>query len=314
MKPKFGKKPSLMIIVIWRLEHLALLAVKSFLLCLPWKARTACGRMVGRAIYALDAKHRRVSIANLSSAFPEIQEEKIRELSVRSFENIGRLMVEVIFMKRREKTILSSTTIEGWENLHEALRDGRGYILVSGHFGNWEWVAFLQSSLGFPLEMITRPLDNPYAEGFLKKIREARGNRVIYKRNAVAKMVRALKASKGVAFVFDQNFGEEGGVFVPFFGRQAATTPVFGRIAAKMDVPVLPVMAYPENSGYRIVYGKPIIPLNDLSSEENAMMIIRESTARLEEAVRRTPWAWFWMHDRWRTKPPASSREESHDG
>lgn len=310
MKPRHGKEPSLAMMIFWRMEHLVLLAVKALLLCLPWKTRIAFGKMVGRAIYAMDAKHRGVSAANLSSAFPGMEKEKTQELSIRSFENIGKLMVEVIFMKRREKTLISSTAIEGWENLHEASRDGRGYLLVSGHFGNWEWVAFLQSSLGFPLEMVTRPLDNPYVEGFLKKIREAKGNRVVYKRNAVREMVKALKASKGVAFVFDQNFGEEGGVFVPFFDRPAATTPVFGRIAARMDVPVLPVMAYPENGGYRVVYGKPIVPRKELSVEENSMMIIRESTLRLEEAVRKTPWAWFWMHDRWRTKPPA----ESHDG
>ena len=304
MKPKFGKAPSLPMIIFWRIEHAAILAIKAFLLCLPWKARTAFGRSVGRAIYLLDAKHRGVSVANLSAAFPEAEKEKIRELSMRSFENIGKLMIEVIFQKRREKTLLSLTAVEGWANLHEASKGGRGYILVSGHFGNWEWVAFLQSSLGFPLEMVTRPLDNPYAENFLKKIREARGNRVVYKRNAVKEMVKALKSGKGVAFVFDQNFGEEGGVFVRFFGRPAATTPVFGRIAARMNVPVLPVMAYPDGRGYRIVYERPIVPEKDLSIEDNSMMIIRESTARLENAVRRVPWAWFWMHDRWRTKPP----------
>jgi len=310
MKPRHGRKPSLPLVLLWRSEYILLLGTKILLMCLPWKARISAGKFMGRMIFLLDGKHRRVSIANLAAAFPQLAGPKLLELSRKSFENIGKLMIEVIFLKRREKTLLSGTTIEGWDNLHEAARNGKGYILVSGHFGNWEWVAFLQSSLGFPLEMVTRPLDNPFAENFLKKIREAKGNRVIYKRNAVREMVKALKASKGIAFVFDQNFGEDGGVFVPFFGRPAATTPVFGRIAARLEVPVLPVMAYPEDGGYRIVYGKPIFPRKDLPVEENSMLVIEEATRKLEEAVRKTPWAWFWMHDRWRTRPPGERSGE----
>lgn len=314
MKPRHGGKPSLFMKSCWRAEYFALLLAKLFLACLPWKARIEAGRSLGRIIFRLDRKHRRVSLNNLAAAFPRLEEKELSKLSRSSFENIGKLMIEVIFQKRREKTLLSVTTIEGWENLHEASRDGRGYILVSGHFGNWEWVAYIQGSLGFPLEMVTRPLDNPYAEKFLKKLREARGNRVIYKRNAVKEMVKALKAGKGVAFVFDQNFGEEGGVFVPFFGRPAATTPVFGRIAARMEIPVVPVMAYPEGCGYRIVYQKPIFPDGALAVDENSMRVIESSTRVLEDAVRKEPGAWFWMHDRWRTRPKGEVSEELSNG
>jgi Kdo2-lipid IVA lauroyltransferase/acyltransferase len=311
MKPKFGRNPSFLMTLFWRAEFLVLLFFRLFLLFMPWKTRIAFGKFLGRLLYRFDKKHRKVSLENLSGAFPGLDKEKIAGLSRKSFENIGRLIIEVIFQRSKETEIFAETNIEGWQHLQEVSREGKGYILVSGHFGNWEWVAYLQSSLGFPVEMVTRPLDNPYAENFLRKIRESKGNKVIYKRNAVREMVRALKASKGVAFVFDQNFGEEGGVFVPFFGRPAATTPVFGRIAARMNVPVLPVMAYPDGNGYRVRYEKPIFPKNDLTIEENSLMIIGESTSILEHAVGKTPWAWFWMHDRWRTRPEDSAEKKN---
>jgi Kdo2-lipid IVA lauroyltransferase/acyltransferase len=309
MKPKPGRKPSFLLVLTWRLEYLAVMFLRFLLFLLPWNGRLALGKYLGSLIFKFDRKHRRVSSYNLKRAFPEISDLKIAELSEKSFENLGRLIIEVIFQRSRATTIFSETRIDGWQNLQEISREGKGYILVSGHFGNWEWVAYLQGSLGFPLEMVTRPLDNPYLENFLKKIREEKGNSIIYKRNAVREMVKAIKNSRGVAFVFDQNFGEEGGVFVPFFGRPAATTPVFGRISARLQVPVLPVLAYPDGAGYRIVYEKPIYPKKELSIEENSMRIIEESTKILENGIRKIPWAWFWMHDRWRTQPGNQSEK-----
>ena len=116
---------------------------------------------------------------------------------------------------------------------------------MSGHFGNWERVAFLQAARGRPLVMVARPLDNPHLERLLAAVREATGNHVVHKRSAIKETVKALKQGSPVAFVIDQDFPEAEPHFVPFFGKLASTTPALGTIVARMRVPVLPVFAYP---------------------------------------------------------------------
>jgi len=147
-------------------------------------------------------------------------------------------------------------------------------------------------------------MDNPYLESFTAKRRECTGNRVVHKRQAVREIVKGLKQGLGIAFIIDQNFGEPNRIFVPFFTRLAATTPTLGKIAVRMNVPVIPVFAYPEGkNGYRVVYGPPVTVPQDGGPQEDSVKVTAEATRRLEAAVREIPHAWFWMHRRWRSQP-----------
>jgi KDO2-lipid IV(A) lauroyltransferase len=266
--------------------------------------RLAFGRALGRLGWLLDRRHRRVALLNLERGLPE-RDALWRGAAGRgSFEHLGRLLVEILLQERDAPRAMSRTRVEGWGYLQEAARSQGGYFLVSGHFGNWEWVAHLQAAMGYPLWMVTRPLDNPYLERFFAGLRESTGNRVVHKRNATREMLKGLKEGRGIAFILDQNMGEPGHVFVNFFGRPAATTPTMGSLAARRGVPVLPVFAYPEpGGGYRVVYGPPVRVPDTGDREADAMAITAEATLRLEAAVRACPQAWFWMHRRWRTRP-----------
>ncbi len=309
MKPKPDEKLSLKHKIVWQLELLAVYFFKAIFYLFPYKYKIEIGKKLGSLIFKFDGKHRRVCLDNVKSAFPHLDDNEVFDLAKKSFENIGRLFVEIIYLKRLFRNIFSKSRIIGWENLQELQLKNEGYFLVSGHFGNWEYVAYMQSQLGYPLEMVTRPLDNPFLEKFFRKIREASGNRVVYKRNAVREMARAIKSKEGVAFVFDQNFGEEGAIFVPFFGRLAATTPALGKIAARLKTPILPVFAVPEGTGYKIIYEKPVYPELSENYEKEAIRLTEVVTKLLEERIRETPYAWFWMHNRWRTQPKSLGKE-----
>jgi KDO2-lipid IV(A) lauroyltransferase len=153
--------------------------------------------------------------------------------------------------------------------------------------------------------MVARPLDNPMLEKYFAARRRSTGNRVVYKRNAVREMVRGLKGGHGIAFMIDQDYPQPGAHFPVFFGAPAATTPALGTLAARLSVPVVPVFAYPEGpDAYRVVYESPIEPPASGDIDRDAATVSAEATRRLEAAVRRSPGAWFWMHRRWRTRPP----------
>ncbi len=266
--------------------------------------RESFGRSLGKIAFAVDRRHRSVALENLRAAFPEWPPQRVRETALGAFAHLGRLLMEILEAPPAPEALLRRTRLEGWPHLEAAARSKRGYFLVSAHFGNWERVAWLQAALGFPLWMITRPLDNPWLETFLAERRESTGNRVIHKRRAVREMVKGLREGRGVALVIDQNFGEPGGVFAPFFGRPAATTPVLGSLARRLGAVVLPVFAYPEPRGaYRVVYGPPVEVPRTADPEADALQVTREATACIEAAVRACPTAWFWMHRRWRTQP-----------
>lgn len=268
--------------------------------------REAFGGALGKAVYFADRRHRRVALQNLREAFPHWPPGRVRETALGAFAHLGRLLMEILEDPPEPSVLLRRTRLEGWHHLEAAARSKRGYFLVSAHFGNWERVAWLQAALGHPLWMITRPLDNPLLESFLAARRESTGNRVIHKRKAVREMVKGIREGRGIALVIDQNFGEGGAVFVPFFGRPAATTPVLGSLSRRLDALVLPVFAYPEPHGaYRVVYGPPVEVPKTSDPEADALKVTGEATARIEAAVRACPSAWFWMHRRWRTRPAA---------
>jgi KDO2-lipid IV(A) lauroyltransferase len=263
----------------------------------------------------VDRRHRAVALENLAQAYPEEAEAWRHGTARLAFEHLGRLFTEILTQERCLPKTLGLVRFEGWHFLQEAAASGRGYFLLSGHFGNWERVAYLQAALGYPLWMIVRPLDNPLLERFFARQREGTGNRVVYKRNAVREMVRGLRAGKGIAIVIDQNFGEDARVFVPYFDRPAATTPVLGSLATRLKVPVLPVFSYPEDGGrYRIVYGPPLDLPDTGDPGADALETTARATARIEKAVRACPGAWFWMHRRWRTQPESGLEEPAGSG
>ncbi len=288
----------------WAVEFAAVQTLAHLAARLTPEARLSVGRALGSAVYFLDARHRRVARKNLEYAFPSLSSRERRAITKGAFLHLGRLLLEILEHDEPTSTLLDRCRFEGLEHLKAAAEAGRGYFLVSAHFGNWERVALLQAALGYPLWMITRPLDNPRLETFLAHRRERTGNRVIHKRRAVREMVKGLREGRGIALVIDQNFGEPGRVFVPFFGRPAATTPVLGSLAVRTGAAVLPVFSYPETGGrYRVVYGPSLTVPSTGDPEADALAVTAAATARIEEAVRACPTAWFWMHRRWRTRP-----------
>jgi KDO2-lipid IV(A) lauroyltransferase len=197
--------------------------------------------------------------------------------------------------------------VEGEENLRAARRLGRGVFLLSAHLGGWELGAIRAGMLGEPIAPVVRPLDNPLLERELSRRRTRFGNRPIAKRDAARDVLRALRRRETVAILIDQNVLPREAVFVPFFGRLAATTPALARFQLSTGAPVVPVFTWPQGGGrYRLVFEKPILA-EEFEGEAQREEAVRRATARYmevtEAAIRKNPAAWLWMHDRWRTRP-----------
>ncbi len=205
-----------------------------------------------------------------------------------------------------EEEVRSRIRVAGEENLRRARERGKGVFLLSAHIGGWELGAIRAGMLGEPIAPVVRPLDNPLLERELARRRTRFGNRLIAKREAAKDILRAMAKGETVAILVDQNVLAREAVFVPFFGRLAATTPALALLQLKTDAAVVPVFTWPEGGGrYRLEFETPI-----LASEFEGLPrgeAVRRATARYmevtEAAVRKAPEIWLWMHNRWRTRP-----------
>jgi len=263
------------------------------------------GRALGDLWYRIDVGHRRVARENLRLAFPEWSDARRTAVARESFRHFADIGVDLLRFPRYDaEPCRERARVDGWEHLTSALDRGRGALVVSGHYGHWELIALLQGYRGRPMDMVTRPLDNPLLEEQFARSRQGSGNRVVHKRAAVKGILRALRQGRSVAIVIDQNFRDPNRVFVDFFGKPAATTPALGLVAVRTGAPVIPVFSWPEENGrYRIEYQPEvrIEPTGDRA--EDALRLTRACTKLIEEQVRRRPEYWLWMHQRWRTRP-----------
>jgi KDO2-lipid IV(A) lauroyltransferase len=131
-------------------------------------------------------------------------------------------------------------------------------------------------------------------------MRKAAGSYIINSRKGARRILKALQQNHFVGILLDQHAGRRHGVLVPFFGRPAWTTPIVAEIAMKYRVPVIPAFAWwaPGNRYHMEI--SPAIHLEGDLTPENVTANTALLTRIIEDAVRRDPCQWFWVHRRWR--------------
>ncbi|MGE5361379.1 MAG: lysophospholipid acyltransferase family protein [Bacteroidales bacterium] len=285
----------------FRLEYGAVLVVRALVGVAPWPVVRAVGRSLGLLFYLLDRKHRQVTLDNLARAFPARSARERRGIARRVFGHFGRLLFDLIkFSTLTRDEMLARVEFEGDERIVQAQASGCGYFIFSGHFGFWELQALVHALRLGPLGMMVRPLNNPYLDALLTKVREATGNTVIDRSGGVRRVLRELQANHGVAVLIDQHIHTPDAVYVDFFERPAATTSLLGALARRTGAAAVPVFSIPLPDGrYRMIYDHPVPPPKDESREE-LVAFTQRCTDVLEMYVRRHPDLWLWMHRRWR--------------
>ncbi len=295
-----------------RFENFGISFFSRFFRRLPLPAARFSGDVTAALISHLTKIRRRVALENLHHAFPQKSIEELEKLYHGCWRHFVRLGVEMARMPR-----LNEPLIQRWihyRNLDvfdRALKKGKGIIVVSGHFGNWEWMGAGIANLGYPATYVVTSQTNEFAEKWLNDMREAVGVEIIHRRNAAKGVLRALKNNRIIAILCDQNAGRSG-VFVPFFNRLASTPRGPAVFHLKTGAPLVFVSApRMADDSYEVTFE--VMEFDDLTGnfEEDERRIMAKITARLEQEVRKYPDQWLWLHRRWKTQPEKPEKSAS---
>jgi KDO2-lipid IV(A) lauroyltransferase len=257
-------------------------------------------------------RKKQLAMQNLHAAFAgEKSEKEIRQIANRCFENAGSGMIELLYLLDRPVKVIEKVTIEGQENLNAVLEQGHGAILLSAHFGNFILMYMRMALAGYKTNCIMRRMRDEQFEEYISDFRKKNGIGTIYSlphRQCIGHSLKILRENQILFILLDQNYGEEGRVFVDFFGQPAATATGPVVFSGRSGAPILPVFIRHNGADhYKIVIDPPV---KFESSPATGEAEIVEKTAQLtkiiEEYIRRYPYEWGgWMHRRWKTKPTA---------
>jgi KDO2-lipid IV(A) lauroyltransferase len=190
--------------------------------------------------------------------------------------------------------------VDGLSHLRETLRQGKGALMLSAHFGNWELLSAWMVRQGHPTNIIAKRIRQPALNQFCLDIRRQVGVHSIHKKNAIREIIEKLKKNELVGFVLDQRVNEREGVVVQFFGRPAGTISGLALLSLRYDLPVLPVFIHREaDLEHRLSIGAPVIlPLSG-DRDKDIRNLTQKYSDILEQQVRLHPEQWIWLHKRW---------------
>lgn len=294
-----------------RLEFALFSAVRATLKRLPLERAAWLGAKVGALAAATDRFNRPVAMRNLALAFPAYKTPRHLEILATMYRNWGRMAAEWCHLPTlgpdQLKGLVSYEGVENWR-AGEALSAGRGGLLVTAHFGNWELMAHAHALNGHPIAIVYRPLRNLLIDRAVSEQRAQVGNRIVSRKGAGRDVLMRLRHNEHIAIPIDLDVRR--GVFVDFFGYPASTTDAPARLALASGAPVAPVFIVREGESlrHRIVI-RPVIEV--VPGPERAALIrdyTQRFSAEVEEMIRRHPDHWNWIHRRWKTRPPGEKR------
>jgi Kdo2-lipid IVA lauroyltransferase/acyltransferase len=302
------KAPPLRTRVRRRLRALLLHALVFALGLLPLGLARRLGRGLGRLAHALAAKQRTLAHEHLRLAFPDRDEDFVRATALECFAGLGENVLELCVARRRPSLAegLVRMEPEDMAALDEALAEGKGCLVVSGHIGSWELAARALAGRGYEVVAVARRFHDPGLGALIEGFR-ARGGVVTLPRGAPGTVRRLLSQIRkgGAIFVLVDQDTRVPSVFVPFFGRTAKTPRGPAELALRTGGAVVAAFVHREGEGaghrMRTERIAPPPPSGDRAAD--ALELTALMTRRLEHEIREHPADWVWFHERWRSRP-----------
>lgn len=301
------------IVLDW-LGYILLRALIAFLMLFSVKRnlKTAC--FLGRLLWKHYRRGRERALENLRASFPEKDEKWIWKTGKRSFEHIAMLAVDVLYTPKlvkkenwRDYSYFTTAEYSKW-----LMKEGKGMLMVAGHYANFEIMGYMLGLFGFNVYSIARPLDNRFISNYLYGVREKAGQKIIDKKGATAMMDDLIKQGATLCFIADQDAGRKG-IFVDFFGRKASTYKSIGLLAMQYNIPIgVGYSRRVDNKFYfEIGVNRIIMPHEWADKDDPLRWITQEYTKAIEDFVRQDPTQYWWLHRRWKHRPKEEQENQT---
>lgn len=264
--------------------------------------------LVGKLFCHLLPIRRRVVLSNLRRVFGEkVPEQEILRLAQAFYGHVVRSLFEFLrfpWLSAARRAAL--VRVDNIEAMLRAVGQGRGVLVLTGHFGNWE-LATVAGIANFPeyrgrFHILRKPLRPPWLDALVTGRFRRAGLGVLAKKGALEAILDRLAAKEVVVVILDQHAGGRDGVEVEFFGHPASTFRSLATIALSTGAPVVPAASWREPDGHHVLRFEEALPVVECENPSEAILAnTRAYNAAIERFVLRHPEQWFWMHRRWKT-------------
>jgi len=289
-----------------RLGSLALFGLARASAVFPLPALEVLGRRLGDLVYHISPRHRRIVMTNLRQAFGEVKTPgELRAIARTFYRNMGCNLLEFLHLPYMgDDEINRLVTLEGREHMMAALERGKGAIMLTAHYGNWELAGAKFVLEGYPLNVIAREQADPRVTHLLMSLRRGKGMNVILRDHGLRQGIRQLRKNEIVVMLLDQNAGYNG-VFVDFFGKLASTHGAAAALALMTDAAVIPSFAVRNPDGTHTDIHYPAMEVIRTGDRDADILANTAAMTKIiEREVRKRPEQWFWLHQRWKARPP----------
>jgi KDO2-lipid IV(A) lauroyltransferase len=245
-------------------------------------------------------------LENLRASFPEKSEQWIQQTGQRSFEHIAMLAMDVLFTPRlvKKHNWRDYSSYKNVEKVKWLMQEGRGLLMVTAHYGNFEIVGYILGLFGFNIYSVARPLDNKFISRYLYGVRERVGQKILDKKGAAEQMQEIVSSGATLGLIADQDAGRKG-IFVDFFGRKASTYKSIGLLAITHNIPIVVGFSRRIDNRFQfeIVVNRIIFPEEWENKSNPLEWITAEYTSAIEDFIREDPSQYWWLHRRWKHRP-----------
>jgi KDO2-lipid IV(A) lauroyltransferase len=289
----------------YQLELAGVKLVRGLATLLPRRLASAFGALLGWKAYRVFRFRRRVSLDNIERARPFVSDsESADRIACASYVNLGRSVMEFAAVARLDAAAIRDVVdIEGRESFDQALEAGRGAVVFTGHFGNWELGAAAAGAYGYPVHVLAASQANPLVDREINRLRGKHALGVIHRESELRKVFRALERNEFVAFAADQD-ARRHGTFVDFLGRPASSHKGPALFAVRRNAPVVAGFIHRVGGGrHTIQLHPPMWPDPSLAEDDAVGDLMQRYTDALADAVRKHPTEYLWAHRRWKSKP-----------
>jgi Kdo2-lipid IVA lauroyltransferase/acyltransferase len=293
-----------------KLEYLPLRWLAAVVGALPRPLARAFGIGLGLLAYVLHPRLRRVGRRNLDLAFPARSPKEKKKILRGLYINLGRQLAEFCLFPRYTKENVARVAVyEGFQNFAEAETRGKGVVFLTAHLGGWEVASFAHSLYGHPMNIVMRPLDNPYVDALVDRYRTLHGNRTFPKQDFARGLLSTLRQGETVGILMDTNMTPPQGAFVDFFGIPACTATGLARVAVHTEAAVVPAFGvWDKHLGkYKICFEPALKLVSTGDDDGDALANTALFTKVIETYATKYPDQWLWVHRRWKTRPPGKA-------